>query len=93
MIEKFIEYMQDAGLYFDHKYIPANMDVVSVLFCDRCDYKTKRTYMISIAFTGLEQLQVNEGFARVKADYALHDYAKAMKQFGGFERADVCTSP
>ena len=93
MVDKFIEYMQNAGMYFDHKYIPANMDVVSVMFCDRCDLKTKKTFMMSIAFTGLEQLQINFDFARVKADFVLADYAKAMEPFGGFKRADVCISP
>ena len=93
MVDKFIEYMQDAGLYFEYRYLPVNQDVVVVHFSDRCDLKTKRTYMMGIAFSGLEQLQANFDFFRSKADYALADYTKAMKPLGGFERADLRVSP
>lgn len=89
-INSFRQKMVDAGFYHVRTYLPADMDMATFVFCDRCSLKDRKHYQISFALSGLEMMQ-GINIINSKIDLLCADYNKAMKDLGGFERADLDT--
>jgi hypothetical protein len=85
-MHQLVKTMQDAGLVLYRQFDMPNMDVYSAVFTDRCMLKNRKIHCISIAISGLEELN---GAWRHRAEYALEQYKFEMRKFGGFVRADI----